>query len=231
MSRLVYTYWTNKGTNYLGGFHDEASMMEIFEASLEKSKEYFDDVIIYCDQEGKDFLVEKEIYCEYVVIDYDMYEFNPKYWNFPKLITYALQEEAFLHIDMDVILETLPQNLHQTLICEKIRGLVQLSSQRSFLPKAIRDNFSPHNICSGILGGDPKVFKKLLEIASHVVKEKTTNTSFTLLFGIEEIILTSLCKVNDIQPSVIDCKFTHYQSSSEKLKFLYKDVTKETLKI
>ena len=224
INKLIYTYWTNNGENLLVGFHSEDSFIKIFRESLENSKKFFEEVIIYTDIQGKDYLKSLDIESIYIIIDYTIYDFNKEFWNFPKLISMNLQDEPFIHIDMDLILHEKPKNLGEKIICEKIRGLVMLSRELIFLPKFIQNNYNPNNICSGILGGDHLIFKQLFDISSEVVKIKKTNISFNMIFAIEEIILTSLCNIKKITPSVIDAEFTHYQSSNSKLELLFDDL-------
>ena len=224
INRLVYTYHTAKGSNLLAGFHSIESMLSTFKESLENSKKFFEKVVIYTDLEGSEFLNSKEIECEMVIIDYSKYEWNKLFWNYPKLITYNLQDDPFLHLDMDFILHNKPENLKERVLCEKIRGLTMFSRDRSFLPKMILDNYNPNNICSGALGGDPLVFKKLFDISSVLVKNKSKDIGFNHIFAIEEIVLTSLCKINDIAPKPIDCDFTHYQGSEAKMEILEKEL-------
>lgn len=227
--KIVYTYWTNNGDNYLAGFGDIESFKRIALESLEASALISDNIVIYTDVEGRDKLLELGISTPTEVVDYSAYEFNPNWWNFPKLITYSLQNTRFLHLDFDVVLHTIPTNLDATLICEKYRGLTQLSYQREFLPKVIQDNFSPKLICSGILGGDPEIFKVLMTVAEPIVLTKGFIT-FETLFTLEEVALTALAKINNITAEPIDCDFTHYQGSKQK-KELMPEMTLEELKI
>ena len=224
IERLVYTYYTAKGSNLLAGFHSTESMIKTFKESLENSKKFFTKVVVYTDLEGSKFLSSQGVDCEMVIVDYDDYEWNKLFWCFPKLITYNLQNEPFLHLDIDFILHDKPKNLEDRVLCEKIRGLVMLSRDRSFLPKEILDNYTPNNICSGALGGDPLVFKKLFDVSSVLVKNKSKDISFNHVFAIEEIVLTSLCKMNNIEPKPINCTFTHYQGSESKMEILKKEL-------
>jgi|GEM_PF-1719027 len=217
INRLLYTFWTNEGNNLENNFVNIQQMVDLFDRSLEKSKEFFEHVVIYTDSGGKDFLEKAGVSdVEYVVLDYSQYKFNKEIWCFPKIITYSLQKERFLHIDMDLILEEKPRNLHEKLLCEKTRPLFQLSTERDFLPEMVKKHFNPINICSGALGGDPAIFKKLFTIASKVADNKNLIVTPEVLFGIEEIILTSIASANNISPAPIDCRFTHYQGYSNK---------------
>ena len=228
MDRLCYTYYTGKGANYLSGFHTTESFLQIAKRSVEQARKFFPEVLIYTDEEGKLFLQQEGFDVDFCIVDYDSYEWNKGFWSFPKLITYNLQDRPFLHIDMDVILESKPTNSDCPLICEKVRPLVMFSSRRKWLPPVVQANYSPNNICSGILGGNPEIFKKLFSVSSQLVKNRDNHISFDMVMGIEEIVLTAICKLNGISPQAIDCVFTHYQSSAEKMRLTY-DIKSEEL--
>lgn len=250
INKIIYTYWTNKGKNLLCGFGNEATFIQYAKGSLAKSLKITPNVTIYGDIEGKNYLESLGCTVDFIIVDYDAIPFNKGYWNFPKLITYNLQTEPFLHIDLDVRLKNTPSNLggvtltrlelaekeneidpdvfidvsekitSNYIICEKIRALIQRHTDRNHLPSVILDNVHPYIICSGILGTDnPEIFKKLYQIALPIV-QVTGDVSFDMMFGIEEIVLTVLAKLNGYAYAPIGCKFEHYQGSLAKLKLI-----------
>lgn len=233
IKRAVYTYWTNNGTNLESNFDTYEDMLAVFKQSFDKASMYFDDVCIYTDVDGMTKLTDSGIVANYILIDYSEYSFNPMFWNFPKLITYNMQTEPFVHIDMDFILEEPLTNefLSSTLVCEMIRPLVQMKATRAFLPDILleKGNFSPNLICSGLLGGSPEIFKLLFNIAKELVLfngDVTHSDRFTL----EEVALTSLANINNISPYALDTKYTHHQGGIAKHEvnsqtFSIKDVT------
>ena len=214
--KIVFTYYTNEGQNLLCNFRTEESFLSTAKKSVCAAREYISEmVVIYTDKVGEEYL-SKHIEAEYVVVDYAQYNFPPTAWNFPKLISYALQESAFIHLDFDFIIESKPTNLDNEIVTENINQLTYLSGQLSFLPQSIRDHYSPNNICSGLIGGtNTKVFKKLLEVASKIITS-IKEPRFIHLHCIEEVVLTAICKRNKIAPVIIDCDFTHYQSADAK---------------
>jgi hypothetical protein len=231
INRAIYTYWTNDGKNYLCGFSSFNLFVKTFKKSLLQTKKYFSTVVVYTDALGDAFLKENGFKVDTIIVDYTAYDFNTGYWNFSKLITYNLQNEPFVHIDTDLILKSEPQNLDANYLCEKHRVMSpQASVERLFLGDVICKNYSPNIICSGLLGGDPAIFKLLFSVASEIVKVKG-KVSFEMMFCVEEVVLTALCKINNIVFSAIDCKFVHHQGSLAKLElekkkeFKIKDLT------
>ena len=231
INRAVYTYCTNQGNNLLCGFYDEDSFVDTFKESLEKAHLYFDTVVVYADQEGVDFLTSKGINESFAVVDYSSYDYDRGYWNFPKLITYNLQSERFIHIDTDFILEEQPDNLDKEIVCEKLRGLVIPQRTLKFLPKSVLKYYNPSNICSGLLGGNPNIFKTLYNVASVLVKPKNQNLSFENLYGIEEILLGAICKKNNITPFGITTEYTHLQGPLPKRDLFLDKITEDQLNV
>jgi len=231
IDKLIYTYWTNSGENFTSGFYDEDSFLSVFFSSLNKAKKFFNEVVIYTDVEGKQFLESKNVVADFIVVDYNSYNFNKKYWNFPKLITYNLQTEPFLHIDMDLVLLEKPDGLSSSVVCEMVRGLTHFKRELSFLPKVVLKNYTTRNICSGLLGGDPKIFKTLFKVSSQLVKNKTQDVSFINLYGIEEIVLSSICKKNDIKPYEVTTQILHIQGAKAKMNLVLDKVQESELTI
>jgi len=218
INRIVYTYWTQEGENYTQNFTSFEKMIEIFNLSLLKSKSLVDKVVMYTDLLGKIKLNEAGIDMDCVVVDYSLHKFNPQFWNYPKIITCSMQTERFLHLDMDLILEENPSEdfMRSELVCEKTRMLSQMRYERSFLPKELLNHYTPKLVCSGALGGNVSIFKKLKEVTSLIVKVKgdiTDSNRFTL----EEVTLTCLATLNSIVPTSIDCKYSHIQGKLKKI--------------
>ena len=218
IQRAVYTYWTNNGSKYVCGFPTEQHFESIFNQSLYNSNQFFDEVVVYTDEKGAEKLEELQIDCQKVIIDYSEYDFDTRFWNFPKLITYSLQTVPFVHIDIDLILKENPL-LDCDIVSEMNRGAVILSSDYKFLGKEIYSEYDPLLICSGLLGGNNvDVFKELYEIASEKVKLENTinlNVTFNKLVAIEEIILTILKNRQGLNVQYLNTEFEHYQGSKK----------------
>jgi hypothetical protein len=196
IDKLIYTYWTNNGKYYDCGFPDFNTFIKFFKISLRKSEEFYDNVIIYCDQKGADKLQENGITTDIIVVDYNSYDFDKRFWNFPKLITYSLQDEPFLHIDTDVIL-TDKISHNSDIITEKIRPYELTTGFHKFIKYHMNQSLRRYNeiICSGLLGGtNTQIFKDLYNISKDIVTKNMENVEFDNLLIIEELVLTYLAK-------------------------------------
>jgi len=79
IDRIVYTYWTNGGTDYKLGFLNTENMLYVFNKSIEASYKLVSKVVVYCDKEGYD-LLHGNIKAELVLVDYSLYRFNSNYF-------------------------------------------------------------------------------------------------------------------------------------------------------
>ena len=106
----VYTYWEHNSRSVNGGFATSLDMARTMALSFEYSKKFFDKVILFTNQRGKELLCEKyEIQYDEVILLPDWFETDLHFdlWAFAKLYAYktmADRGEAFIHLDNDVIL-------------------------------------------------------------------------------------------------------------------------------
>lgn len=226
IKNAIYTYWTDNGDKYNSGFSSFGGFKRIFKKSIESVEKSFEKIKIYTDIEGKDKLESIEILerersnqdasIEFILIDYSEYDFDSRFWNFPKMISYNLQTEPFLHIDTDVVFHNKLENLDGEIVTEMVRNALIWNSERSFLPKDINSKYSPHLLCSGIIGGsDIQIFKDAYDIAEKLVKWDYTRLYVTdqNRIAIEEIVITVLSNKKKIKPLIINKEdFIHYQS-------------------
>lgn len=211
---IVYTYWTNEGTNYINGYYNEDLFKKLFMLSVNSLNKY--NITIYTDQHGfnylKTFLPE---YVRYELVDYSQYEFNKKFWNFPKLITYSLQNEAFIHVDYDLFFLKEPNFTKCDIITEKTRYhyIFKTFADRLKLPI---DKFPLNIVCSGLIGGtNTDIFKELFNIAKKAVITEI-DVHFNHLVSIEEIMLTSLINSSNLKVYEVEEKFIHLQGTQKK---------------
>lgn len=96
---------------------------------------------------------------------------HPDLWAFPKIYTYSLQEQPFLHIDGDVFLfqpfsgdllegELIAQNVEIAADYDTIKR--ELGQYFTFFPPCVKKDFESeipvHAVCAGILGGKNSSF-------------------------------------------------------------------------
>lgn len=224
IDKIIYTYWTNGGTNYKLGFLNPENMLYIFNKSVQQSYKLVKNVVIYCDQYGYDFLYGK-INADFIVIDYTNYEFDTRYWNFPKIISYNLQNEPFLHIDIDAIVYKFDKNAE--VISEMKRGVFYDTSLYPSLEdkKELLSYFNGWLTCSGILGGNNiEIFKKLFNEVKETVKneEKYSIYPKTRMI-IEEVMVSAILNKNNINVTYlkkIEKDFIHYWGEEKQINFL-----------
>jgi len=224
INKIVYTYWTNKGIDYKLGFLNVENMLAVFKKSIEQSYKLVDKVEVYCDQEGYDFLLGK-IRAVLIVVDYSKYDFDSRYWNFPKIITYNLQEEPFLHIDIDAIVYNFDRSAE--VVSEMKRGVAY---DRSLYPshedkKELLSHFNGWLTTSGLLGGNNlELFKQLFKEVEVTVKNKDKWVILTVTrMVIEEVVISALISKMKLNVSYLDKEegdYIHYWGKEKEINFL-----------
>lgn len=101
----VYTYYPFKGKESCG-FKNKNDMAMFLALSVEYSKKHFKKVKLVTNFAGQSILIDKyKIGFTEVSLLLDRFNGLPEeFWAYPKIISYALQPEPFVHIDLDVIL-------------------------------------------------------------------------------------------------------------------------------
>lgn len=251
---IVYTYYSDGIVNLDCGFCDVGLFLTCAKKSLRSAviQECVDKVKIYTDEFGMFFLQER-IDWKYVfgderaktkqidwhLVDYkklsDDTNYDKSFWNFPKLFTYTLQEEPFIHIDFDVILaEGFLKDIFESgcdVYTEKIR---HLDCRPQFLSEFDTDGTELKDIiCSGLIGGGNKSFpiflenwKKALEYCKFDAK-RGEKLVYEMLWGIEEYSFTKLVRKSEL--SVFEVKkgsYVHFQGKNKLERYgqLIKDI-------
>lgn len=225
---ICYTYYVNPNdiNTVSAGFSIPKFFFDCAELSIQLSDDNdCDNIVIYTDYVGKDILdknVKNISKCEFVLVDWNKYDFDKRYWNFPKLITYTLQNDSFLHIDFDVFLDKYclkEIDYEADIFTEKLRdytfdkSFVKFCSKKKILPQTI--------ICSGLLGGSNiKVFRDNFNLALDVCKPTTRNIGFMDLVAIEEFALTIKAIENELTCYEINPnRFIHFQGEAKHFKY------------
>jgi hypothetical protein len=125
----VYTFWAKPfnqpGYRSNAGYLDIEMFYSSWILSVMKAKEYFDKVILYTDTEGAKLLSKIDLPFDELNITLDNLDLDTELWVIPKIITYSLQTEPFLHIDYDLFFWSNPPQgyLDKPLLCESKVGL------------------------------------------------------------------------------------------------------------
>lgn len=224
--KFCYTYWTNNGDNVCCGFDYPSFFFETAEKSLRcaSKQPYADDIVIYTDKLGYDIIknnIKKVPGVSFYIVDYKEYDFDKRYWNFPKMLTYSLQEEEFIHLDFDVFIK--PNFVEQidysaSLFSEKLRDFEHVKEFDRFNA----NNKKPKKlICSGLIGGtNLDAFKDNFSAAQIVCKPTKEKVTFENLVAIEEYSLTkmSIARGLSIQEFCPD-SFIHFQGKNKHSRF------------
>lgn len=106
----VYTYYPLPGKESCG-FKNKNDLAMFLSLSVEYSKKHFGKVKLETTTRGKEILIDKYgIGFTDVSVSLDGFNFPEELWAYPKIVSYSLQREPFVHIDLDVILwEKIPK--------------------------------------------------------------------------------------------------------------------------
>lgn len=104
---IIQTLWTGRKDllkDEFGWIDPEYHIMS-WALSCSKIREFYDNCVLYTDSQGKHILIDvlNLPYTDVKVV-YDNLKCRPTHWAYPKIVTYSLQDEPFIHIDGDVIL-------------------------------------------------------------------------------------------------------------------------------
>lgn len=168
--RITQTFWTANQSllnNSFGWISPQAHLMSWALSCLSLRKNY-DDVVLYTDSEGYRVFIElmKLPYTD-VVVQYDDLHCPQLHWAYPKMLTYSLQKEPFIHVDGDLYIPNrLNANIENAgLIAQNVengtkyyKSMMGDILQRQvvvpdFLHKELdRDSIRAYN--AGVLGGN-----------------------------------------------------------------------------
>ena len=158
-------------------------------------KKLYKNVDMYCNSEAVT-LLKNELglpYDNYYTNHDDLKIPNENLWALPKLFTYSLQNEPFLHVDGDVFMfSKLPDALLSSgLICQNeeeatsyyLETQKELVQNFSYFPDCVKKDFNSkipiRAVNAGILGGSNiDFFKEYSEAAFQYINKNTANLSF-----------------------------------------------------
>ncbi|WP_077153466.1 DUF6734 family protein [Bacteroides bouchesdurhonensis] len=103
--RIVQTFWTANNSLLENGFgwpHPQYHLMS-WALSCLSLRENYNNVVFYTDSNGYKVFIEllKLPYTD-VVVQYDDLSCPDIHWAYPKIFTYSLQKEPFIHVDGDI---------------------------------------------------------------------------------------------------------------------------------
>ncbi|WP_165045561.1 DUF6734 family protein [Dysgonomonas sp. ZJ709] len=226
--KVVQTFWSggkNPLKNIFGWAEPQYHLMS-WALSCLSLREHYDEVIMYTDSTGHKLFSEflKLPYTE-IIIQYEDLVCQEAYWAYPKLLTYSLQKEPFIHVDGDVYLpkRLSPEIEIGDLIAQNkeigtsyYRGMMDtLMASNVIIPDFLKKELQKKSISSynaGVLGGNNIEFiQKYCHAAfdfintNHLndIDNKSTNVNQNILF--EQVLFYALAaKENKAVTTVID---------------------------
>ena len=185
--RIVQSFWSGDQDilqNNFGWFSAQYHLMA-WALSCLKLKAHYDDVHLYTDTKGYKFLIEQlGLPYKNVEICYDSIpHYSENLWVLPKILTYAAQQEPFIHVDGDVFIwEKFPEEMENAaLLAQNFeistdyygRALKNIETNLCYLPGFLRGSLKKDPIPSynaGVLGGsDLAFFKEYAQTALDLV--------------------------------------------------------------
>jgi hypothetical protein len=221
VDRVIYTLWTDNGNSFDKILVSRDFFRKMAELSVWSAHNNFNNVELYADKHGVDYIT-RETNCKFTkinVIDFDQLEFDPSWWNYPKMHTYTLQEKPFIHVDFDVVMkERFSNQLHGAdIYTEMIRSYAYSSF---FHNNNVGKLPMPSGlICSGLLGGESNaIFIENMKFASKVVNR--CDAQFYDVVGIEEYNLSALAEIKNMTVKPLDHDtFAHFQGQNKIEKY------------
>ncbi|MCF0254728.1 MAG: hypothetical protein HUK10_00360 [Bacteroides heparinolyticus] len=169
-------------------------------------KKQFKEVTLYCNQRIKDLIIDKfQIPYDHII---EMPDFMDEYrgcnlWALPKIHTYSVQQEPFLHVDCDwfmfeklsdSILESdiIGQNIEYDDQMYNHRTLEKLISNKCNIPLFVLNEYNKEPILrvinAGILGGNDIVFiQKYIQTILYFI-----NTNKSILYKLNDGFVNSI---------------------------------------
>lgn len=217
--KIIYSFDTICGTFKATDFFIKMCELSVF--SARRTGAY---VVLYTDDYGANFFRNKTRcrFHEIIVVDWFKHKHNPAYWNFCKLQTYAMQKEAFLHIDFDVyLMQGFEYSEPKGIITEQLRPY---TLTKEFIEVKLFDTITIPSklICSGLLGGsvDTTIWGDLFDHAKQVCKNHIDTThQLGYLVGVEEFCLTQLAEFHGVKVTELPKNFVHWQGPNKQERF------------
>lgn len=224
INKICYTFNSENGTSLTQGFLSPQDFINFYKITLKETYKFYNNIVVYCDYDGKEYLKENGINYDFETIDFKN-SYKNKYPNFNKYLTIKEQKEPFLHIDNDVILRGKFPNksMNSDIICEKLRifHFDNIDEFNFISPYTSSDVYKYNSlICTGLIGGtNIEVFRERFEICENAMLNNINDEiTFYKIIAFEEIVLTYLAKTKNLKVVELPInKFVHFQGSNKEL--------------
>lgn len=228
--KIIQTYWSkptkdadfkrNTNGRFAGGWFSERHHYTSWALSCLKLRQFYDEVELYTDIPGKKVLIDQlKLPYSKVHVCLDQLDYLPSsLWAIPKIYTYSLQDEPFLHVDGDVyIWDQFPARFHQAALIAQhyevdydfyLDALDFVFANARQIPTAIKSHNYRRNgvqsINAGILGGNKiNLFKEYSQLAFRFIKQNKSllmnENAAKLNFVIEQYLFYRLANNENIE--------------------------------
>lgn len=227
INTIAYTYWNKNKDCTCNNFNSLDNLKTQWKRSYDSIKEFCNgfEIIVVCDEIGKDIAKECCPDATIIVKDFSEYCFDERFWNIPKIITFDLMakmNKPFLHIDMDVEItkELTPEQLTSDILTEKTR---ENNLGSSFI-RQLGYSFSKSSyiVCCGLIGGNRlDIFERQLEMALAGDTSNITKISVFNLYTVEELTLTDICIKENVKITELHGYYIHHQGKLKNIRTIY----------
>ncbi|MHC0444011.1 DUF6734 family protein [Flavobacterium sp. 3-218] len=236
--KIIQSFWSQNLENPLEenyGWLSEAHNWLSWILSANQLAKFYE-VELYTDQKGYEILINQlqlPYHKVHVVLD-ELNHYHKSLWAMPKIKTYSLQNEPFLHVDGDVFIwkefsdellsgEFIAQNLEVT--TEYYAEMWQdIFPHLVYVPAEMKDYLNNHNSYAynmGIIGGhNYEYFKKYASISSDFVdKNKSVWSSingFNFNIFFEQVLFYNMIKESSKK---VNCLFSDTPNDNNYIGF------------
>jgi hypothetical protein len=225
--RIIQSAWSCHQENLLtsnsGWLSPEYNLMS-WTLSCLQLRQFYPEVVLYCDSQYKELLIGKlELPYSEVVCTLDhLNTYHKELWALPKIYSYSLQKEPFIHIDGDVFIwkSFEPSLLEANLITQNMEaatdyyGIIMegLKKNLTYFPDEIMQEQKVNNAIlaynAGIMGGsDISFFEEYTQKAFEFVDKNLQNlskievTNFNVFF--EQYLFYCMAKEKNKEVAVL----------------------------
>jgi len=249
--KVIQSFWSanqNIESSNFGWYSPKFHVISWALSCIQLSKFY--DVELYTDQNGYDFFIDKlklPYKKVHVVLD-DLNGFHKDFWALPKIKSYLMQENPFLHIDGDVYIwkpfpeellkrGIISQNLEETTSYYK-NMWNEIFPSLNFIPAEIKNyasNNNSHACNMGIFGGNDINFLKKYALKSfefatknNTLPDKIYGGNFNIFF--EQVLLFEMLQIEGkrsyflLEDIYLDNEYTgfgNFEDIPEKKNYLH----------
>lgn len=217
-----YTYYSFGGTYIPSLFFLKMARLSV--ASLRSVKHEFDTITLYVDKYSLQYF-EKMPFDNIQLIDYSEKEYgkiDKRYWNFAKIMTYAKQDAAFLHVDFDTMfMPGFEVPVGVDIVTEKLRDY---ECDFRIRRHSWKDGIQPQKlICSGLIGGNGRgMVGAFLTNQTHAICgcQNAWFIGDKERISIEEYSFTQLVESEKLTVAELDQRFfAHWQGSDKEEQY------------